>query len=66
MRPPTLHAMHAQQAIGNFPYDKNRPPVDMLAELWWAKNITGGYKKKDPTCPVCFVKLARNGGCNCS
>lgn len=65
MRPTTLNAVHQLQAEGNFPYDKSRPPVDMLAEIWWRQKVTGGFRKSDPVCPKCFVKKAKSGGCNC-
>ena len=65
MRPSTLIAVQQLRAEGNFPYDRKRMPVDMAAEIEWRRKVTGGYRKSDPVCPECFVKLARNGMCNC-
>jgi hypothetical protein len=38
-------------------------------EEWYEKQfqakLLGGFNRKDPVCSNCFVKVSKNGTCNC-
>lgn len=40
--------------------------LDRVAEEYIRKNITGGYRKSDPICKICFCKINKAGSCNCT
>lgn len=52
------YVLVATQQLKDWPGSDHRMSADAAAEIQLSK-IRGGYKKQDPSCPNCFVKLPK-------
>lgn len=52
------YVLVAKQNLKDWPGAAKKMSGEAAAEIALAK-IRGGYKKQDPSCPKCFVKLPK-------